>query len=959
MKRVHVVITALALMATAASQLAACGKPLDAGGGRLSEQPESSLRGAVTEIVDGREGGVVVGRIVDGRGEPLSGARVLLFKRRDQVIREFVEREGRRYRLLDRRPIEVEIGPGGDGRFRIDSVVPGRWEIVVVHPDLAPYGPSAFEVPEGGTVDLRSITLAPGGRLAGRVTDTDARPVEGARLEAGPVSRTTWYRDDPFPSARGASDAEGRFELTGLPLGEPVELIAEHSDHRGARIAAVELPLDRPLLVELSPGGRIFGRVVGLDGEPLERADVRAWAIHSSSPSVGTATTGADGGFEIKALATGTFNVQVEAPGYPRHEAGGVEVAEGERSGPLEVRLEAAEVSGRILAPDRTAAADVAVVVDYQRSVASLGPEPFTYSAGIHWRDRSQARTDSRGEFVIRGLKPGRATIVVEHESLGDAAAEIDLRAGVNPIELRLQTSGRIHGRVVDVHGSPVANAWVTLAPATKPARGWAGRARRFPLAQSPGQAVAGDGGFVFRRLARGEYRLQAAAPGLRQETPPVTVTLGETPLPSIELTLAPGEEIHGEIVGLTADTRQPTLISAQGPGGETRGAQVDEEGRYRLGGLGAGRWKITVFAPGGRLLNAVVDVVEGAGPYRLDFDLQSGLRLTGRVRAAGEPLAGASVGLRRLDGEHVTDATTEADGTFRVQGLAPGAYSLTVTEPGGVRLDRRRVELSSDRNLDLDLVTASLTGRLLDPAGSPVGGDGAVSLYRTGTEPDRFAGSAPIDSAGRFSLPLVAPGTYEVRASVGQRLARATVTLEGGRQRELDLRVDEGAQLVLVPSLAGGGRPDQLQILIMESDLLPVYSGAATLSANGEALFTGVPAGDWSIAAFADGTAMVSVDVTVPGPPIAVTLPPPTILEIEVPDLADAPYVPLVLTGSDGRVPAAGRSVPGTMLILGRSRIENLPPGAWTVRIESPDGRKYEGTAITTPDRPISLALD
>lgn len=445
-------------------------------------------------------------------------------------------------------------------------------------------------------------------------------------------------------------------------------------------------------------------------------------------------------------------------------------------------------------------------------------------------------------------------------------------------------------------------------------------------------------------------------------ERPPVS-----TPLPVDSLADAPagagtgtsegrGAEISGEILGLTAAETQQVWVSALKGGQLPLGTAPDADGRYRFADLDSGRWTIVANDPAaGRMASGVVEVAAGGGPYRLDLVFAGGLTLTGRVRVDGEPLAHGTILLHGSEGGRSTRVSTEADGSFRAAGLEPGSYDLWVHQDLDA-LGHRRLILTRDDELLLDLPTGSLAGRLLAAAGEIVPG-AEVRLHTTDeTAPFRLAGMASTDAAGRFSLPRLAPGTYDVRAYTGNRVARATVSLAAGDRRELELRLEQGAELVLVPRLAAGGRPQRLALRINEFLTSAIYFGETTLTADGEAVFPGVPTGDWRIAVAGGGTALVDVAVKVPGPAVAIILPPPTVLEVEVPALADQMLAPLAIAGPDGRTPAAGV---GPGLTWGRWRFSSLPPGTWTVRVTGPDGRDYWGTATTAPDQPARLVLD
>lgn len=353
-----------------------------------------------------------------------------------------------------------------------------------------------------------------------------------------------------------------------------------------ARIAVTGLALviaaETPLAASAA-GGSLAGRVVDGTGQPVEGARVHAWATTPSVSGGGNGRTGADGRFEIEGLADGTVTLEVQAHGYPAHRVEGVEIARGRVQEPLEIRLERAEVSGRVLAPDGTPAAGVGIVVRRHWTAASLGPDPVIHPWGLHPGDNTQTRTDDRGEFVLRGLGLGPVVLVAESESLGDAAVDLDLSNGVNPVELTLDPSGRIQGRVVDARGEPVASARVRVSRDSASGEGSDSGSPPWPARRSElgSYSTGEDGRFLFRRLSPGEYRLEAIAHGLLQRGSPETVTAGKTPMTGIELVMETGEAIVGQLLGLAADQPLGMMVLAQRPGREAVGSKVDEQGRF------------------------------------------------------------------------------------------------------------------------------------------------------------------------------------------------------------------------------------------------------------------------------------------------------------------------------------------------------------------------------------------
>ncbi len=86
--------------------------------------------------------------------------------------------------------------------------------------------------------------------------------------------------------------------------------------------------------------------------------------------------------------------------------------------------------------------------------------------------------------------------------------------------------------------------------------------------------------------------------------------------------------------------------------------------------------------------------------------------------------------------------------------------------------------------------------------------------------------------------------------------------------------------------------------------------------------------------------------------------------LDVTVPSLvASAAVATATITSADGRpFRAVSRySEPRSQwrLDAGRLRVDDLPPGGWTVSVSTSDGKSFSGTAQTTPAAAASLTLE
>jgi hypothetical protein len=247
---------------------------------------------------------------------------------------------------------------------------------------------------------------------------------------------------------------------------------------------------------------------------------------------------------------------------------------------------------------------------------------------------------------------------------------------------------------------------------------------------------------------------------------------------------------IRGRLLGLDPAAASHVRVTAFSAEGEAylQGV-VDSSGSYRVRDVSPGEWNLMADFSSPDMVTARVEVRPGDMEVVQDLEFPSGFTLTGRVLLDRSPLPRAQVLVFSTNPEKPGGGQRETayDGTFRVERLPAGSYSLTVMT-GMSPAHAQTLDISGDRDLTIEIVTGAVEGRLLSPEGLPVAG-ASVSLAAEGTHA-AFAGMvAGSDDQGAFALSGIPAGTYKllVRAA-GFAPSESQVVVTPGGTVHVDL---------------------------------------------------------------------------------------------------------------------------------------------------------------------------
>ena len=395
--------------------------------------------------------------------------------------------------------------------------------------------------------------------IHGRVIDAlSGKPIEGAEVrlidttieqEKKEIAGRTVTTRSFTRSGKTLTGGDGRYTFDGIRAGA-YRLMVTHPMYLLSCMAPAALRGQCDVItvdtdqraadanISLTPGGIIRGRVLDKDGQPLQGGLVKA-EVDQPLQGANTATTGADGRFEITSVPPGQMLIRVDPPGggpawhrtmyYP-----GVPSRD-------EAQPVTAEIGGTVEIELRLRDIPVAAI----RTTLS-GPDGFRVQkmtlVNPDTRMLINMHVSDEGVASVSDLDEGRYAIAVTAAAGSNTLAAYQLivvGAGDYDVPLQLEPTATVAGRVVvDRGGVPPVDGVTVEAP-------WVSDNLKLDLTGPERTSVAPDGSFTMRGLfGRRQFHLF----GLSDEWRVTAVRAGRSDITS-GIDLAPGSAIEISIV--------------------------------------------------------------------------------------------------------------------------------------------------------------------------------------------------------------------------------------------------------------------------------------------------------------------------------------------------------------------------------------------------------------------------
>lgn len=368
-----------------------------------------------------QSGSVAFGQVVNGNGEPISGARIGTSWHQPGVVTD------------------------SEGQFSMRSLP--RGEIMYIA-TAEGYAPRRFRVQAGGAASR--VQLDPGSVLRVRLVNPQGEPIPGATLilEDG--------IGDSALGWSGQTDEDGRVAWRSAPPDRTFMFTANAPGYRFHRQVQLAIDPNVEHTVTLEPSLLVSGRVVDADsGQPIGRFKAIP-GQDRDHPNLNRSGLfyGTNGTYQLRFIETGEPVVQLEAEGYETEVGYPEPGPNGEPRCDFQLRRAASQgvVRGVVLNPDGSPAPGAEVALCTLEKSAKLGRERLVMST-----DSIVTNTDSQGRFVFPVVQSPHTVAAVSTKGFNLASARSNA-----PVEIRLQPFGAIEG-ILLLDGQPQAEKRIQL----------------------------------------------------------------------------------------------------------------------------------------------------------------------------------------------------------------------------------------------------------------------------------------------------------------------------------------------------------------------------------------------------------------------------------------------------------------------------------------------------------------
>lgn len=735
----------------------------------------------------------VAGVVVDGNGERLAGAVVML-----------KSREGLSALDMDSTATPSTTIADSDGHWSFENVSSGKVRVTASAKGHLPKAPLDLYLNSGeARKDVEIVLKAGGHTLTGAISDVGGGPVA---LAVVVVLRSAGFDEKAYSVAK--TDGTGRYEVQ-LATGD-YTLSVTHPDYV-RKTESVHLASDQVLDLSLSPAASVHGRVITSDGAPVSGAKVYASGGIGKDATDGQApgalvATDEEGAFVMRGLRSGSYTLKAAAKGYSTVEATEIDLNIAESLTDVEVIVEPAHtISGFVVEHNNPQQG----IKGVQVMAMNMGAQTFAFSFHPSGED---------GYFEMPGVLPGSYMVAAYHEDLLGSFMEVNVTVvdkDIDDVLIKLKRGAVLKGRV-----EPAGVAEISLEVEEA---GFMNMMKTM-MAEATKTRSNEDGTFELKPTPSGDFILVATAKdGRRGE---LKINVNDANQEGLIVKLEEGLSLRGKVVdekgkpvvavrvvaSLKEDNPHMTVVRMGGK--QQAGVAVNTKGEYQIRGLQEGTHEVEVLDSRGALSWAGL---QGRARYKpITVEINGDVEETLKVERADGVIRGVVLG---VNGTPMVDAWVSAS-----RGHSDALWTMTADAddlPGSKGLSDEQKEGRKEK------LKEYMEERNYNP-------------YSWGEEEDPIL----TDEDGRFEIRNLREGSYQITANAPEGSARV-------RQRDvspganLTLRLEEMTSLRITVT-TNGVPATKYQVSLSG----PSSRNKSVISETGEQLFTKLERGRYTVSA-------------------------------------------------------------------------------------------------------------
>lgn len=622
-----------------------------------------------------------------------------------------------------------------EGSYSFSGLAPGSYTIQAQEPDYQTATTGAIIVANQTTTVNLSLGANPGS-VSGAITNANGgAPIAGASI-------SVLFNSTIITTV--LSDSSGNYSVVDLAPGAYTLQVQASNFQATARSVVVQSNLQTSAnfsLVE-SPGA-IEGTITSQSTlQPIVGALVR---IVSNMSTVAQTFTDETGSYRFGNLAPGTYTVFAQATDYQTASSGAIVHPNQTSVIAISLALSPGSVSG--------------IIID---SVMGAPLAGATVELTANNTIVASAVSDNSGNYTFLDLSPGSYVLRVVATDFETVTRGVIVRANQNTASnvALIKSPGTLIGTVVDqTTTNPVASAVVEV--------------------ESNGVIIGSfltddAGNYVISGLAPSSYTVKIHASDYQNSVVGAVIVANQQTTVNVALVPSPGS-IAGTIIKQSTGDPIPSAVVAILGGTVIASVLTDPTGNYLFMDIAPGSY--TIQASAEHFQADIKGVMVHANTTTtVNFALApSPGTISGTVTTlvGGNPIVGATVQVQSafnalLDAKNATSSAgvfttlTDDNGSYVIEGLAPGSYSVRV-EAVDFQSRTQGAIVESNQNSMVNFALAaspgSIFGTVTDTVGDPIA-KALVTLDRNGVVIETVV----TDPQGYYIMENLEPGSYTIR---------------------------------------------------------------------------------------------------------------------------------------------------------------------------------------------------